>query len=423
MKFTELDLLPEILNSLSNLGYSEPTPIQKQAIPLALQGKDILGCAQTGTGKTAAFSIPLLQTLHERKSNKPGKRPIRALILTPTRELAAQIADSIRDYGKGLGLRHVVIFGGVGQSPQVQKLREGVDILVATPGRLLDLMQQGYVRLDQIEFFVLDEADRMLDMGFIHDIKKILPKLPERKQTMFFSATMPLAIADLAKKILHNPEQIRVDPVSSTAEKIQQVVYHVLKPQKKELLKHILMDQSIERMLVFSRTKRGADRLARLLDKAKIPAAAIHGDKSQGARERALKEFKSGKMRVLVATDIAARGIDIDSLQCVLNFDLPNEPETYVHRIGRTGRAGASGVSISLCDIDERPFLKDIEKLIKMKIDVNNDHPFQITDAAIADYKILQESYEKMNNNRKKGNSDRRNNNNGGGRNKNNRRR
>ncbi|MCO4814293.1 MAG: DEAD/DEAH box helicase [Flavobacteriales bacterium] len=401
MKFTELGLLPEILGSLEKLGYSEPTPIQQQAIPLALQGKDILGCAQTGTGKTAAFSIPLLQLISKSRNDNSSKRPIKALILTPTRELAAQIADSIRDYGKGLGLKHVVIFGGVSQGPQVQRLREGVDILVATPGRLLDLMNQGYINLNHVDFFVLDEADRMLDMGFIHDINKILPKLPKQKQTMFFSATMPLVIADLAKKILHRPEQIKVDPVSSTADTVKQVVYHVLKPQKKDLLKHILNDKAITSMLVFSRTKRGADRLAKVLDKANIPSAAIHGDKSQGARERALAEFKAGKKRVLVATDIAARGIDIDSLAYVLNYDLPNEPETYVHRIGRTGRAGASGLSISLCDIDERPYLKDIEKLVNKKIDVINDHPFPITNSAVAEYEELKKSYAKMDQKRK----------------------
>ncbi len=401
MKFTELGLLPEILGSLEKLGYSEPTPIQQQAIPLALQGKDILGCAQTGTGKTAAFSIPLLQLISKSRNDNSSKRPIKALILTPTRELAAQIADSIRDYGKGLGLKHVVIFGGVSQGPQVQRLREGVDILVATPGRLLDLMNQGYINLNHVDFFVLDEADRMLDMGFIHDINKILPKLPKQKQTMFFSATMPLVIADLAKKILHRPEQIKVDPVSSTADTVKQVVYHVLKPQKKDLLKHILNDKAIISMLVFSRTKRGADRLAKVLDKANIPSAAIHGDKSQGARERALAEFKAGKKRVLVATDIAARGIDIDSLAYVLNYDLPNEPETYVHRIGRTGRAGASGLSISLCDIDERPYLKDIEKLVNKKIDVINDHPFPITNSAVAEYEELKKSYAKMDQKRK----------------------
>ncbi len=414
MKFIEIGLLPEIMNNLEKLGYSEPTPIQQQAIPFALEGKDILGCAQTGTGKTAAFSIPILQNLAKNNTSKDRKRPVKALILTPTRELAAQIAESIKDYGRGLGLKHVVIFGGVSQGPQVQRLQDGVDVLIATPGRLLDLMNQGYIHLDRIEYFVLDEADRMLDMGFIHDIKKILPKLPERKQTLFFSATMPLAIADLAKNILHQPKHISVDPVSSTAEKVKQVVYHVLKPQKKNLLKHILKDEKINSMLVFSRTKRGADRLAKVLDKAKIPAAAIHGDKSQGARERALANFKSGKIRVLVATDIAARGIDIDSLAFVLNFDLPNEPETYVHRIGRTGRAGASGLSISFCDVDEKPYLKDIEKLVKKKIKVNHDHPFPITDDAVREYEELKKSYEKQNQNRRKGQANRRKNNNSG---------
>ncbi len=407
MKFNEIGLLPEIMNNLEKLGYSEPTPIQQQAIPFALEGKDILGCAQTGTGKTAAFSIPILQNLYKNKTDNSRKRPVKALILTPTRELAAQIAESVRDYGKGLGLKHVVIFGGVAQGPQVQRLRDGVDVLIATPGRLLDLMNQGYIHLDKVEFFVLDEADRMLDMGFIHDIKKILPKLPKSKQTLFFSATMPLAIADLAKKILHQPKHISVDPVSSTAEKVQQVVYHVLKPQKKNLLKHILKDDKIDSMLVFSRTKRGADRLAKVLEKAKVPAAAIHGDKSQGARERALANFKSGKIRVLVATDIAARGIDIDSLAFVLNYDLPNEPETYVHRIGRTGRAGASGLSISFCDVDEKPYLKDIEKLVKKKIKVNSDHPFPITDNAVKEYEELKKSYEKQNQNRRKGQQNR----------------
>ena len=423
MKFNEIGLLPEIMSNLEKLGYSEPTPIQQQAIPLALEGKDILGCAQTGTGKTAAFSIPILQNLYKNKTDDSRRRPVKALILTPTRELAAQIAESVKDYGKGLGLKHVVIFGGVSQGPQVQRLRDGVDVLIATPGRLLDLMNQGHIRLDKVEFFVLDEADRMLDMGFIHDIKKILPKLPKTKQTLFFSATMPLTIADLAKKILNNPKHISVDPVSSTAEKVKQVVYHVLKPKKKDLLVHILKDEKIDSMLVFSRTKRGADRLAKVLDKANITAAAIHGDKSQGNRERSLANFKSGKIRVLVATDIAARGIDIDSLAFVLNFDLPNEPETYVHRIGRTGRAGASGLSISFCDVDEKPYLKDIEKLVKKKIKVNSDHPFPITDSAVKEYEELKKTYEKQNNNRRKGQSNKRNPQNGSkGGNKNRRR-
>ena len=393
MKFTELGLLPEILNALEKQGYTSPTPIQQKAIPFALEGRDVLGCAQTGTGKTAAFSIPLLQLLSQRNEGGKKRRNPRALILTPTRELAAQIIENIEAYGSNLPLKHAVIFGGVSQVPQVQKLRNGVDILVATPGRLLDLMDQGHIRLGEIEFFVLDEADRMLDMGFIHDIKKILPKLPAHKQTLFFSATMPLVIADLAKNILNKPEFIKVDPVSSTAEKVEQVVYHVLKPHKKQLLVHLLEDTSITAALVFCRTKRGADRLVKVLEKAKIPSAAIHGDKSQGARERALKEFKNGKKRVLVATDIAARGIDIDSLEYVVNYDLPNESETYVHRIGRTGRAGASGLSVSMCDIEELPYLKDIEKLIKQKIKVIADHPYVITDTAIAEYKEMMAQY------------------------------
>ncbi|MDX2361315.1 MAG: DEAD/DEAH box helicase [Crocinitomicaceae bacterium] len=403
MTFKELGLIPEIQQSVDKLGYTQPTPIQEQAIPSALKGRDVLGCAQTGTGKTAAFSIPILQLLGKKdQSEKSGRHP-RALILTPTRELAAQISESIRDYGRGLNLSHAVIFGGVSQVPQVSKLRNGLDILVATPGRLLDLMQQGHIRLDRIEFFVLDEADRMLDMGFIHDVKKILPKIPKERQTLFFSATMPLAIADLAKNILRNPLYIKVDPVSSTADTVQQVVYHVLKPVKKDLLKHLLKDDKMDSVLVFSRTKRGADRLARVLDKANIPSAAIHGDKSQGARERALSEFKAGKKRVLVATDIAARGIDIDSLAYVVNYDLPNEPETYVHRIGRTGRAGASGMSISMCDVEELPFLKDIEKLINKKIKVISDHPFPITDAAVKEYKEMIATYADQNKNRKRG--------------------
>lgn len=427
MKFTELGLLPQILDALNNQGYTQPTPIQERAIPHALKGIDILGCAQTGTGKTAAFSIPLLQRMHVANKDRQGKRKIKALILTPTRELAAQIAESIKEYGKGLDLIHTVIFGGVSQVAQVNRLRSGVDILVATPGRLLDLMQQGHIRLGDVDFFVLDEADRMLDMGFIHDIKRILPKLPKEKQTMFFSATMPIAIADLAKNLLKDPEFIKVDPVSSTAETVQQVVYHVLKPEKKNLLKHLLKDEKMDSVLVFSRTKRGADRLAKILDKASFPSAAIHGDKSQGARERALKNFKDGKIRVLVATDIAARGIDIDSLSFVVNYDLPNEPETYVHRIGRTGRAGANGMSISMCDIDEMAYLKDIEKLIGKKVDVIKDHPFAITDVAIEEYREHMKTFATMNKNRRGGGggrnkgqqSDRKKGNNNGGGNKN----
>ncbi|MDG1333516.1 MAG: DEAD/DEAH box helicase [Crocinitomicaceae bacterium] len=396
MTFKELDLLPEILRAVEEMGYEKPTPIQKRAIPEAIKGRDVLGCAQTGTGKTAAFSIPILQQIHENKATQ-GRKPIRSLILTPTRELAAQIGDNIKAYGKFLPSQYAVIFGGVNQNPQVRRLKAGVDILVATPGRLLDLMNQGYISLKNVEFFVLDEADRMLDMGFIHDINKILPKLPPKKQTMFFSATMPPAIVKMTKTLLHDPVSITVDVVSSAATTVTQEAYHVLKPDKKKLLLHLLKNPEIDQALVFSRTKRGADRLSKILAKAKITSGAIHGDKSQGQRERALKGFKDGNLRILVATDIAARGIDIDSLSYVINYDIPNEPETYVHRIGRTGRAGANGKSISLCDIDERPYVKSIEKLTGKKIEFILDHPFQITDEGVKAYKELQASYAKQN--------------------------
>lgn len=396
MRFNELDLLPEILRAVEEVGYEQPTPIQQQAIPEAIQGRDVLGCAQTGTGKTAAFSIPILQLIHQTRIEK-GKRPIRSLILTPTRELAAQIGDNIKAYNKYLPSQYAVIFGGVNQNPQVRRLKAGVDILVATPGRLLDLMDQGHVSLKDIEFFVLDEADRMLDMGFIHDINRILPKLPQKKQTMFFSATMPPAIVKLTQKLLHKPVEISVDVVSSAATTVKQEAYHVLKPDKKNLLLHLLKNPEIDQALVFSRTKRGADRLSKILAKANISAGAIHGDKAQGQRERALKGFKDGDLRILVATDIAARGIDIDSLSYVINYDIPNEPETYVHRIGRTGRAGAEGISISFCDIDERPYVKSIEKLTGTKIEFIPNHPFQITDEGIKEYKEMQASYAKQN--------------------------
>lgn len=396
MTFKELNLLPEILKAVEEMGYEKPTPIQRRAIPEAIKGRDVLGCAQTGTGKTAAFSIPILQQIHQNPPQK-GHRQIRSLILTPTRELAAQIGDNIKAYGKFLPSEYTVIFGGVNQNPQVRRLKAGVDILVATPGRLLDLMSQGHITLKHIEFFVLDEADRMLDMGFIHDINKILPKLPPKKQTMFFSATMPPAIVKLTKSLLHNPVSITVDVVSSAATTVKQEAYHVLKPDKKKLLLHLLKNPEIDQALVFSRTKRGADRLARILSKAKISSGAIHGDKSQGQREKALKGFKNGSLRILVATDIAARGIDIDLLSYVINFDIPNEPETYVHRIGRTGRAGSNGTSISLCDIDERPYVKSIEKLTGKKIEFILDHPFQITEEGIKAYKEMQASYAKQN--------------------------
>lgn len=396
MTFKELNLLPEILKAVEEMGYEKPTPIQERAIPEAINGRDVLGVAQTGTGKTAAFSIPILQQIHQNQPEK-GRKPIRSLILTPTRELAAQIGDNIKAYGKFLPSKYTVIFGGVGQNPQVNRLRAGVDILVATPGRLLDLMNQGHISLKHVEFFVLDEADRMLDMGFIHDIKKILPKLPQTKQTMFFSATMPPAIVNLTKTLLNNPVSVTVNAVSSAATTVKQEAYHVLKPDKKKLLLHLLKNPEIDQALVFSRTKRGADRLSKILAKANITSGAIHGDKAQGQRERALKGFKDGNLRILVATDIAARGIDIDSLSYVINYDIPNEPETYVHRIGRTGRAGAEGTSISFCDIDERPFVKSIEKLTGKKITFIPNHPFEITESGIKDYKEMQESFAKQN--------------------------
>jgi ATP-dependent RNA helicase RhlE len=341
-----------------------------------LQKKDLLGCAQTGTGKTAAFAIPVLQLLHNEPVSGGGKKPIRALILTPTRELAIQIGDSFAAYGKHVGLKHLVIFGGVPQGSQTNALRNGVDILVATPGRLLDLMNQGFINLQQVKMFVLDEADRMLDMGFINDVKKVIQKLPQKRQTLFFSATMPPEIQKLANTILVNPVKVEVTPVSSTAEKISQSVYFVDKAQKKNLLNHLLQDKSIVSALVFTRTKHGADKVVRELVKSGIHAEAIHGNKSQNNRQRALTNFKSGKTRVLVATDIAARGIDVDELSHVINYDLPNVPETYVHRIGRTGRAGLSGVAFSFCDAEEVPYLKDINKLIGKQVPVVQEHPF-----------------------------------------------
>ncbi len=378
MLFEELNIIEPILKALKQEGYTTPTPIQQKAIPLALQQIDVLGCAQTGTGKTAAFAIPILQLLHTRQSGHKGNRPIKALILTPTRELAIQIEESIKAYGRNLGLRHLVIFGGVGQTPQTEALKRGVDILVATPGRLLDLMNQRYISLQHVELFVLDEADRMLDMGFIHDVKKVLGKLPPKKQTLFFSATMPPEIQKLADAILNKPVKVEVTPVSSTAEKIQQQVYFVDKPNKRNLLIHLMDNNKIEHALVFTRTKHGADRVARDLNKSGIKADAIHGDKSQGSRQRALTNFKAKQIRVLVATDIAARGIDIDDLQYVFNYDMPNVPETYVHRIGRTGRAGASGISISFCDAEEKEYLKDIEKLIGKKVPAVDDHAWPL---------------------------------------------
>lgn len=375
MTFENLNLIEPILKALQEEGYVTPTPIQGEAIPIVLNGRDLLGCAQTGTGKTAAFSIPILQKLHEKGRSK-GRRVIKALVLTPTRELAIQIGDSFQAYGHYTGINHVVIFGGVSQVPQVEALQRGVDILIATPGRLLDLIGQGMVDLKTLEYFVLDEADRMLDMGFIHDIKRILPLLPSKRQTLFFSATMPPEIAKLADSILYKPEKVEVTPPASTVDMIDQSVYFVEKADKKGLLIELLENPEIESALVFSRTKYGADKIARFLNKAGILADAIHGEKSQTARQRALSNFKEHRIKVLVATDIAARGIDVEELAYVINNDLPEVPETYVHRIGRTGRAGRSGVAVSFCSSDEMPLLKDIQKLIGKKIPVVEEHSF-----------------------------------------------
>lgn len=380
MTFEQLNLIEPILKALQNEGYTSPTPIQEQAIPILLQGKDLLGCAQTGTGKTAAFSIPILQGLY--KSDK--RHGIKALILTPTRELAIQIGESFESYGRYTGLKHTVIFGGVTQKSQTDTLRRGVDILVATPGRLLDLINQGFISLKTIEYFVLDEADRMLDMGFIHDIKRILPLLPKNRQTLFFSATMPTEIAKLADTMLHHPETVEVTPVSSTVDTIEQRLYYVEKNDKKDLLIHLLKTSSFDSVLVFTRTKHGADKLAKVLNSVGIGTEAIHGNKSQNARQRALKNFKDGSTPVLIATDIAARGIDVDQLSLVVNYELPNVPETYVHRIGRTGRAGHEGVAISFCESEEVPFLKDIQKLISKIIPVIKEHPFVSTQSVKA---------------------------------------
>lgn len=372
MNFENLNLIEPLLKALQQEGYTTPTPIQEQAIPIVLHGKDLLGCAQTGTGKTAAFSLPILQKLYKTDQ----KKNIKALILTPTRELAIQIGECFEAYGRYTGIKHTVIFGGVNQKPQTNALREGVQILVATPGRLLDLINQDYVSLKSLDFFVLDEADRMLDMGFIHDIKRILKLLPVRRQTLFFSATMPPEIEKLANSMLTNPEKVEVTPVSSTVDIISQSVYFVEKQQKKDLLIHLLKNPSIESVLIFTRTKHGADKLARILTKAGIGAEAIHGNKSQNARQRALTNFKNHTLRALIATDIAARGIDVDLLSHVINYELPNIPETYVHRIGRTGRAGHEGTAISFCESEELPYLKDIQKLTGKNIPVVKDHPF-----------------------------------------------
>jgi ATP-dependent RNA helicase RhlE len=375
MSFKQLNLSNSLLEALSRKGYTTPTPIQQQCIPHVLEGRDLFGGAQTGTGKTAAFSLPLIQLIAAKKSAH-SHSTIKALILAPTRELALQISDCIKAYGQGSGLKHTVIFGGVSQHHQVNALKAGVDILVATPGRLLDLVQQGFVKLNAIEHFVLDEADRMLDMGFIHDIKKIIAKLPVKKQTLFFSATLSPEIKSLSHSLLRNPVYVSVAPVSSSPDLIDQSVYYVQKESKKLLLRHLLKDPEIEHVLVFTRTKHGADKVAKDLNRNGINADSIHGNKSQGARERAMKGFKNRTIRVLVATDIASRGIDVKELSHVINYELPEVAETYVHRIGRTGRAGSQGSAFSFCSSEERAYLKDITKLMNKKINVVESHPF-----------------------------------------------
>ncbi len=405
MSFKQLNLVDPILKALDEKGYKNPTPIQEQAIPYILDRRDVMGCAQTGSGKTAAFAIPILQLVYNKENDAKGKVPIRCLIVTPTRELAIQIDENFKAYAKYTNIRSTVVFGGVSQGEQVRAIKKGVHILTATPGRLLDLMNQGIVSLSDIKLFVLDEADRMLDMGFIHDIKKLLKVIPEKRQSLFFSATMPDNIVKLANGILNNPVKVEVTPVSSTVDTINQSIYYTNKKQKRDLLLHILENEKIESALVFTRTKYGADKVARMLTKKGSKAAAIHGDKSQNNRQKALKQFKEGKLRVLVATDIAARGIDIDSLEWVINFEISNMPETYVHRIGRSGRAGKNGNAISFCDHAERAYVRDIQKLIGKKLDVIDGHPFpqSATDPALEENKDgANKPGQKQNHNRNK---------------------
>lgn len=375
MKFEQLNLIEPLLQAIHKKGYLNPTPIQEKTIPAILLGKDVFGCAQTGTGKTAAFALPILQMLTTERENTP-KRAIRALILAPTRELASQITEEFIVYGKGLNIRLLTIYGGVSQKPQTQALYKGIDIMVATPGRLLDLIRQGHVRLNKIEYFVLDEADRMLDMGFIHDIKQIITNLPSRRQTMLFSATTTAEVRNMANSLLDHPVQVNLAPVAAPPSLVSQKVYHVDKANKKFLLAHILLDETVKQALVFTRTKRGAEKVAKDLGRSGIKADAIHGDKSQNAREKALKAFKNHSIRVLVATDVASRGIDVDKLSHVINFEIPEEAETYVHRIGRTGRAEQLGAAWSFCAADEKPYLRNIHKLINYQIDVVHSHPF-----------------------------------------------
>jgi len=381
MTFKELGLAEPILKALEEQGYTNPTPIQEQAIPILLERKDLLGVAQTGTGKTAAFGIPILHHLYEGISLRDTKRKVKALVVTPTRELAIQIGENFTAYGKHTGLRNTVIFGGVKQGKQVNALRYGVDILIATPGRLLDLMNQGYISFRDLDFVVLDEADQMLDMGFIHDIKKIIAKLPPKRQSLFFSATMPKTIVELSRKMLGDFERVTIKPEQATAERVEQGVYFVNKANKPKLLVHLLQKRPDDSVLIFSRTKHGANKIVKKLGQADINSAAIHGNKSQTARQKALGAFKEGKLKVLVATDIAARGIDVDSLSLVINYDLPNVSETYVHRIGRTGRANASGIAMSFCMAEERPYLRDIEKLIKQEVPRLGEHPYMEEDS------------------------------------------
>jgi ATP-dependent RNA helicase RhlE len=379
MHFESLNIIDPILKSLKEEGYTKPTPIQVQAIPIVLQGTDLIGCAQTGTGKTAAFAVPILQLLSRNKAFD-RKKKIRSLIVTPTRELAIQIEESFKAYGRYTGLTCTVVFGGVNQNPQTKALQTGVDILIATPGRLLDLMTQGFISLKDIEIFVLDEADRMLDMGFIHDVRRIIAALPQKRQSLFFSATMPPEIVRLAGSIVYKPVKVEVTPSASTVDIVDQFVYFIDKGNKNSLLLELLKDEKIKTALVFTRTKHGADKVVRVLKKKNISAEAIHGNKAQNARQKALSGFKAQTTRVLVATDIAARGIDVDDLEYVINFEIPNISETYVHRIGRTGRAGAKGTAISFCDAEEKEYLRDIEKLITKKISVVDDHPFPLID-------------------------------------------
>lgn len=376
MLFEDLSLSKSIQKAVFEEGYLNPTPIQEQSIPIVLSGRDLIGCAQTGTGKTAAFAIPIIHQLHRIVGSSKKAKQIRALIVTPTRELAVQIGESFDTYGKYTNLTQLTIFGGVSQNPQVENLKKGVDILVATPGRLLDLHKQGFLDFDHLHTLVLDEADQMLDMGFINDVKKIVKLTPKNRQTLLFSATMPIAIRELAEMFLQDPEKVEVSPVSSTAENVEQRVYFVDKTEKRNLLYSLIKDENLSNVLVFSRTKHGADNVVKALRKKDIPAEAIHGDKSQNARQRVLDAFKNKEVGVLVATDIAARGIDIEQLPYVINFDLPNIPETYVHRIGRTGRAGNGGIAISFCGKDEEPYWKDIKKLIKVDVKIITDHPY-----------------------------------------------